>query len=151
MTARTLRTHVIHILPVDSSVAMELLASRRGSPRRIDVILKGNFGWARPMLVGPWDRVVIRDEVNRCRNEEVIVKGNFGWVWLMWAGPRVEIDRIVIRDVQYQFEVNRCRNEEVNFQGSSANSTDGQTAEINTISPRFYIILSLTSFMFLYR
>ena len=26
----------------------------------------------------------------------------------------VEIDRIVIRDVQYQFEVNRCRNEEVN-------------------------------------
>ena len=30
-------------------------------------------------------------------------------------GPgTVEIDRIVIRDVQYQFEVNRCRNEEVN-------------------------------------
>jgi len=26
----------------------------------------------------------------------------------------VEIDRIVIRDVQYQFEVNRCRKEEVN-------------------------------------
>ncbi|KAH3888972.1 hypothetical protein DPMN_013017 [Dreissena polymorpha] len=26
----------------------------------------------------------------------------------------VEIDRIVIRDVQYQLEVNRCRNEEVN-------------------------------------
>jgi len=26
----------------------------------------------------------------------------------------VEIDRIVIREVQYQFEVNRCRNEEVN-------------------------------------
>ncbi|KAH3892437.1 hypothetical protein DPMN_016555 [Dreissena polymorpha] len=25
----------------------------------------------------------------------------------------VEIDRIVIREVQYQFEVNRCRNEEV--------------------------------------
>ncbi|KAH3722065.1 hypothetical protein DPMN_065015 [Dreissena polymorpha] len=25
----------------------------------------------------------------------------------------VEIDRIVIRDVQYQFEVNRCRNEEI--------------------------------------
>ncbi len=30
-------------------------------------------------------------------------------------GPcMVEIDRIVIRDVQYQFEVNRCRNEELN-------------------------------------
>ncbi|KAH3863058.1 hypothetical protein DPMN_026035 [Dreissena polymorpha] len=30
----------------------------------------------------------------------------------MWAGcPR--IDRIVIREVQYQFEVNRCRNEEI--------------------------------------
>ncbi|KAH3731285.1 hypothetical protein DPMN_057294 [Dreissena polymorpha] len=27
--------------------------------------------------------------------------------------PQVEIDRIVIRDVQYQLEVNRCRNEEV--------------------------------------
>ncbi|KAH3689611.1 hypothetical protein DPMN_190861 [Dreissena polymorpha] len=26
----------------------------------------------------------------------------------------VEIDRIVIRDIQYQLEVNRCRNEEVN-------------------------------------
>jgi len=26
----------------------------------------------------------------------------------------VEIDRIVIREVQYQFEVNRCRNKEVN-------------------------------------
>ena len=25
----------------------------------------------------------------------------------------VEIDRIVIREVQYQFEVNRCRNEEI--------------------------------------
>ncbi|KAH3734587.1 hypothetical protein DPMN_041026 [Dreissena polymorpha] len=59
----------------------------------------------------------------------------------------VEICRIVIRDVQYQLEVNRCRNEEVNFQCSSAYSvssaystdgqTDGQTAEITTISRRF--------------
>ncbi|KAH3851705.1 hypothetical protein DPMN_094189, partial [Dreissena polymorpha] len=69
----------------------------------------------------------------------------------MVMGPCItEIDRIVIRDVQYQLEVNRCRNEEVNFQGSSAYSvggdsgqdgqtdgrTDGQTAEITTISPR---------------
>ncbi|KAH3877313.1 hypothetical protein DPMN_001176 [Dreissena polymorpha] len=38
----------------------------------------------------------------------------------------VEIDRIVIRDVQYQFEVNLCRNEEVNFQGSMAR-TEGRT------------------------
>ncbi|KAH3847700.1 hypothetical protein DPMN_090031 [Dreissena polymorpha] len=50
----------------------------------------------------------------------------------------VEIDRIVIRDVQYQFEVNRCTNEEVNFQGSSAYSVgggsgqDGRTAEKTT-------------------
>ncbi|KAH3748709.1 hypothetical protein DPMN_183159 [Dreissena polymorpha] len=59
-------------------------------------------------------------------------KINFGWAWPMWAG-RPRIDRIVIRDVQYQLEVNRCRNEEVNFRGSSVNSVgeesgqDGQT------------------------
>ncbi|KAH3813216.1 hypothetical protein DPMN_141668 [Dreissena polymorpha] len=80
------------------------------------------------------DRIVIREvqyqfEVNQCKNEVII--------WSMWAGhPR--IDRIVIRQVQ---------NEEVNFYGSSAYSvggdsgqdgrTDGQTAEITTISPRF--------------
>ena len=34
-------------------------------------------------------------------------------------GPcMVEIDRIVIRDVQYQFEVNRCRNEEIIAKGN---------------------------------
>ncbi|KAH3834201.1 hypothetical protein DPMN_107520 [Dreissena polymorpha] len=54
----------------------------------------------------------------------------------MWAG-RPRIDRIVIREVQYQFE----------FQGSSAyivggdsgqdRQTDRRTAEITTISPRF--------------
>ncbi|KAH3692941.1 hypothetical protein DPMN_193277 [Dreissena polymorpha] len=111
--------------------------------------------WAvRPMI----DRIVIREvqyqfEVNRCRNEEILVKSNYGWLWSKWAGcPRidsivireggcglvmgpciVEIDRIVIREVQYQFEVNRCRNEEVNSQGSSAYSVgedsgqDGRT------------------------
>ncbi|KAH3782450.1 hypothetical protein DPMN_160365 [Dreissena polymorpha] len=41
----------------------------------------------------------------------------------------VEIDRVVIRDVQYQFEVNRCRNEEVHFQGSSANSVGGDSGQ----------------------
>ena len=30
----------------------------------------------------------------------------------------VEIDRIVIREVQYQFEVNRCRNEEIIVKGN---------------------------------
>ncbi|KAH3877042.1 hypothetical protein DPMN_000897 [Dreissena polymorpha] len=62
-----------------------------------------NFGWARPMLVGPRkDLVVIRD--------------------VQWGAPRlvmgpciVEIDRIVIRDVQYQFE----------FQVSIANIVGG--------------------------
>ncbi|KAH3806564.1 hypothetical protein DPMN_134887 [Dreissena polymorpha] len=101
----------------------------------------------------------------KCRNEEIIVKGNFGWVWSMWAGhPR--FGNGAMHNVQYQFEVNPCRNEEVYFQGSSAYSvggdiqyqfevnlcrndevnfqvartngqTDGQTAEITTISPRF--------------
>ncbi|KAH3836897.1 hypothetical protein DPMN_110273 [Dreissena polymorpha] len=63
----------------------------------------------------------------------------------------VEIDRIVIRDVQYQLEVNRCRNEEVNFQCSSAYSvgdsgqderTDRQT-DITTISSRLSKSLQL--------
>ncbi|KAH3834717.1 hypothetical protein DPMN_108052 [Dreissena polymorpha] len=101
------------------------------------------FEGALGLVMGPCiveiDRIVIRDvkyrfEVNRCRNEEVIVKGNFGWAWSMWGGgPRVgngapqglvmgpyivEIDRIVIRDVQYQFEVNQSRNEEVIVKGN---------------------------------
>ncbi|KAH3819611.1 hypothetical protein DPMN_121350 [Dreissena polymorpha] len=34
-------------------------------------------------------------------------------------GPcMVEIDRIVIREVQYQLEVNRCRNEEITVKGN---------------------------------
>ena len=34
-------------------------------------------------------------------------------------GPCIaEIDRIVIREVQYQFEVNRCRNEEIIVKGN---------------------------------
>ncbi|KAH3771785.1 hypothetical protein DPMN_173114 [Dreissena polymorpha] len=35
----------------------------------------------------------------------------------MWAG-RLRIDRIVIREVQYQFEVNRCRIEEIIVKGN---------------------------------
>ncbi|KAH3802826.1 hypothetical protein DPMN_156516 [Dreissena polymorpha] len=65
----------------------------------------------------------------------------------------VEIDRIVIREVQYQFEDNRCRNEEIIFQGSSANRrTDGQTdrrtaAEITTISPSFSKIVGIKTIL----
>ncbi|KAH3895234.1 hypothetical protein DPMN_019395 [Dreissena polymorpha] len=70
-----------------------------------------------PVLVmGPCivDRIVIREvqyqlEVNRCRNEEIIVKGNLGGRGLCGRGTPglvmgpyiVEIDRIVIREVQY--------------------------------------------------
>ncbi|KAH3782868.1 hypothetical protein DPMN_160789 [Dreissena polymorpha] len=63
-----------------------------------------------------------------------------GWAMLTCM---VEIDRVVIRYVkagrprvvngamhnQYQFEVNRCINEEVNFQGSSANSVEGDSGQ----------------------
>ncbi|KAH3837214.1 hypothetical protein DPMN_110594 [Dreissena polymorpha] len=41
----------------------------------------------------------------------------------------VEIDRIFIRDVQYQFEVNRCRNEEVS---RSAGHTPGAESNAHT-------------------
>ncbi|KAH3804986.1 hypothetical protein DPMN_133278 [Dreissena polymorpha] len=76
-----------------------------------EFIVKGNVGWA---WVGNGAM-----HINRCRNEEVIVKGNFGWAWSMCPGaPQVKIDRIVIRDIQYQFEVNRCRNEEVTVKGN---------------------------------
>ncbi|KAH3867690.1 hypothetical protein DPMN_030823 [Dreissena polymorpha] len=78
-----------------------------------EITVKGNFRWVWPIWVGR-HRVGYgaMHKVNRCRNEEVIVKGNFGWVWPMWVG-RPRIDRIFIREVQYQFEVNRCRNEEI--------------------------------------
>ncbi|KAH3883148.1 hypothetical protein DPMN_007098 [Dreissena polymorpha] len=102
-----------------------------------EIIVKGYCGQGAPGLVmvpciAEIDCIVIRE----CRNEKIIVKGNFGCVWPMWSGPP-RIDRMVIREVQYQYEVNQCRNEEVNFQGSSANSMDGRKTEINTISPLF--------------
>ncbi|KAH3721920.1 hypothetical protein DPMN_064869 [Dreissena polymorpha] len=57
------------------------------------------------------------------------VGGAPGWIDRVvikdWAG-RPKIDRIVIREVQFQFEVNRGRNEE--FQGSSDyNSVGGDS------------------------
>ncbi|KAH3692512.1 hypothetical protein DPMN_194354 [Dreissena polymorpha] len=136
--------------------------------RNEKIIVNGIFWWAVAYVGGRpridpkvLTKVQYQFEVNPCRNEKIIVNGNFWRVWPMWAwgspglgmGPcMVEIDRIVIREVQYQFGVNRCRNKEVNFQGSSAFSvggdsgqdgrtdrqTDGRTAEINTISPPFF-------------
>ncbi|KAH3898178.1 hypothetical protein DPMN_022397 [Dreissena polymorpha] len=58
------------------------------------------------LVMGPC--IVEIEHVNRC---------NFGWAWPMWARcPR--IDRIVIRELQYQFEVNRCRTEEIIVKGN---------------------------------
>ncbi|KAH3696776.1 hypothetical protein DPMN_084253 [Dreissena polymorpha] len=102
---------------------------------RIEVLLKGIFGWARPMLVGPRDRP--------CCHKRFMSKQNFGWAWSMWA-RRHRVGNGARHKVQYKLE----------FQGSSANSvggdsgqdgrseeivarTGGQTAEIITISPRF--------------
>ncbi|KAH3882730.1 hypothetical protein DPMN_006674 [Dreissena polymorpha] len=124
--------------------------------RNKEIIVKGNYGWAWPMWAGrlrinqivirkvqyqyfgwAWpmwagrlgiDHIVIREvqyhfQVNR-------LKGNLGWAWPMWAGrPRIE--------VQYQFEYNRCRNEEIIIVAWTDGRTDGRTAEITTISPRF--------------
>ncbi|KAH3734895.1 hypothetical protein DPMN_041346 [Dreissena polymorpha] len=84
-----------------------------------------------PCIVGI-DRIVIRYvqyqfEVSRCRNEEFIVKRQF-WVgviyvgegapWLVMGPCIIEIYRIVIRYVQYQFQVNRCKNEEFIVKGN---------------------------------
>ncbi|KAH3806340.1 hypothetical protein DPMN_134659 [Dreissena polymorpha] len=76
--------------------------------RNEEIIVKDNFGWVWPIMVGApqveIDRIVIRD----VQNEEIIEKGNFEWAWPMWAGcPR--IDRIVIRE---------CRNEEIIVKGN---------------------------------
>ncbi|KAH3895103.1 hypothetical protein DPMN_019263 [Dreissena polymorpha] len=129
-----------------------------------EIIVKGNFEWVWPMWAGrPRFRLTYQFEVNRCRNEVIIVKSSFGWTWLcgrggpgMVMGPCIaEIDRIVIREVQYQFEVNRwlvmgpcifeidynrCRNEDIIFQGFSAYSDgrteDGDNHNIPTFSPK---------------
>ncbi|KAH3805214.1 hypothetical protein DPMN_133511 [Dreissena polymorpha] len=46
----------------------------------------------------------------------------------------VEIDRIVIRDVQYQLEVNRCRNEEVNVKQELVTKLHKSVTEKSIIS-----------------
>ncbi|KAH3839319.1 hypothetical protein DPMN_112747 [Dreissena polymorpha] len=102
--------------------------------RNEEIIVKGNFGWVWSMWAGcprvdNWamHKIQYQFEVNRCRNEVIIVqKAILGRVWsmslvcgrgapgLLMGLCIVEFDRIVIREVQYQFEVNQCRNEEVN-------------------------------------
>ncbi|KAH3842065.1 hypothetical protein DPMN_115553 [Dreissena polymorpha] len=84
-------------------------------------LLKCNFGRVWPMWAG---RPRVGMHMNRCRNEEIIVKailcgcGLFGrGASGLVMGPCI-IDRIVIREVQYQFEVNRCRNEEIIVKGN---------------------------------
>ncbi|KAH3874135.1 hypothetical protein DPMN_037376 [Dreissena polymorpha] len=59
-----------------------------------------------------------------------MLKQNFGCAWSMYVGhPRVGNGAMN--------KVNRCKNKEVNFQGSSANSTDGLTySGDNQIIPR---------------
>ncbi|KAH3736216.1 hypothetical protein DPMN_042779 [Dreissena polymorpha] len=71
---------------------------------------------ARPMLVGPCDRVVIREI--QYKFEDNCGLCGLGAPGLIMGPCIVEIDRIVIRKVQYQLEVNRCRNEEVIVKGN---------------------------------
>ncbi|KAH3697613.1 hypothetical protein DPMN_085118 [Dreissena polymorpha] len=79
-----------------------------------------------------WGPGVGNVDMNDVQNN---VKTKFWWAWSMWAGVPglvmgsciLEIDRIVIRVVQYQFDVNRCRNEEVNVQCSIGKSVGGDT------------------------
>ncbi|KAH3734702.1 hypothetical protein DPMN_041146 [Dreissena polymorpha] len=85
--------------------------------RNEEIIVKGNFGWARPMWAGRprIDLIVIREvqyqfEVKRCRNKEIIVKSKFEWPQPMWAGcPRVG---------NGSMHMHRCRNEEIIVKGN---------------------------------
>ncbi|KAH3799964.1 hypothetical protein DPMN_153588 [Dreissena polymorpha] len=101
--------------------------------RNEEIIVKGNLRWAWPMWAGCARRGSYQFEVNRCINEEIIVKGNFGWVWPMPCIVEINLNRcrneeiivgrprtnrIVIREVQYQFEVKQCRNEEIIVKGN---------------------------------
>ncbi|KAH3837817.1 hypothetical protein DPMN_111218 [Dreissena polymorpha] len=80
--------------------------------RNEEIIVKDNFGWVWPIMGGvpqvKIDFIVIRDAILGGRG--LCGRGFPGLV----MGPCIaEIDRIVIREVQYQFEVNRCRNKEI--------------------------------------
>ncbi|KAH3864534.1 hypothetical protein DPMN_027554 [Dreissena polymorpha] len=128
-----------YIFEIDRIVIREVQYQLEVNRRRNeDIIVKDNFGWVWPIMGGApqveIDRIVMRDvqyqfEVNRCRNEEIIEKaavilggrglGGQGAPGLVMAPCIVEIDRIAIKEVQYQFEVNRCRNEEIIVKGNS--------------------------------
>ncbi|KAH3837782.1 hypothetical protein DPMN_111183 [Dreissena polymorpha] len=56
-----------------------------------------------------------RPRINRIviREVQYQFEAFFWWAWPMWAWRPRVDDRIVVREVQYQFEVNRCRNEEI--------------------------------------
>ncbi|KAH3795251.1 hypothetical protein DPMN_148799 [Dreissena polymorpha] len=74
------------------------------------------LGWVIWTWMFEIDSVVIRDAwsmwAGRPRVDRVVIRDIHAPGLVM--GPCiVEIDRFVIRDVQYQFTVNRCRNEEV--------------------------------------
>ncbi|KAH3709869.1 hypothetical protein DPMN_069334 [Dreissena polymorpha] len=76
------------------------------------------------------------DRVNCLSDVSMVIQANNCTVsdrktnyYQLYDKGRPRIDRIVIRDVQYQFEVNRCRNEEVNFKGSRANSVGGVSGQ----------------------
>ncbi|KAH3864717.1 hypothetical protein DPMN_027743 [Dreissena polymorpha] len=79
------------------------------------------------------------------KNINILTKFHKDWMKtatsIVYTREHPRIDRIVMRDVQFQMEVNQCRNEEVNFQvlidGRTDGQTDKRTAEITTISPRF--------------
>ncbi|KAH3805597.1 hypothetical protein DPMN_133902 [Dreissena polymorpha] len=127
--ARQRRTRLV-MVEIDRIVIREVQYQLEVNLCRNEEI-KDNFGWVWPIMGGVPQAEI---DLNRCRNEEIIVKDNFGLAWpIMWPGRtrvgngamHIEIDRIVIREAQYQFEVNQCRNEEVDFQGSSANSVGG--------------------------
>ncbi|KAH3883501.1 hypothetical protein DPMN_007458 [Dreissena polymorpha] len=88
--------------------------------QNVEIIGKGNFGWACfmwwwPIMGrgGPRLRLMVLLREVQYQLEENRLKDNLA------GRPRVvDIDRIVIRDVQYQFEVNRCRNEEIIVKGN---------------------------------
>ncbi|KAH3888427.1 hypothetical protein DPMN_012462 [Dreissena polymorpha] len=101
-------------------------------------MLKQNLGWA-------WSMWAERPRVGygAMHNVQYHFEENWGAPGLVMGPCIVDIDRIVIRDVQYQFEVNRCRRMQgrtyahnyhvCKFQGSSAYSVgedsgqDGRT------------------------
>ncbi|KAH3866238.1 hypothetical protein DPMN_029297 [Dreissena polymorpha] len=86
--------------------------------RNEEVMVKGNFWLAWSMWAGmpqvEIDRFVIRDAILGGRG----LCGGGDAPGLVMGPCIVEIDRIVIRVVQYQFEENLCRNEEVIVKGS---------------------------------